>query len=251
MKDYTREFTPGYVFRENDRATQYWIRDGQLRFRHYPMKGADIASFRFYLGAFAKDRKHCYCTSSRLAGGNGPTFRALNFTYATDGQFVWTMGGQVKEADASSFVVCDDGAHDLGQDTLVPYGFGKDKDRVFYYDFDGKPNWVRKADPKTFVSLNDGYFGKDENFVFCGAATLPKATVQHWNKIGGYYSRDDARVYYFNRQIKDADIDSFEIVQPTDPSLHFVQLAKDKNRYYHNDNIVDQFTFEKQLRGEF
>ena len=64
-------------------------------------------------------------------------------------------------------------------------------------------------------------------------------------------SGDDARIYYFNRQIKDADIDSFEIVQPTDPSLHFVQLAKDKNRYYHNDNIVDQFTFEKQLRGEF
>src|SRR4026207_1919260 len=101
MKDYTREFPPGYAFRENDRATQYWIRDGQLRFRHYPMKGADIASFRFYLGAFAKDRKHCYCTSSRLAGGNGPTFRALNFTYATDGQFVWTVGGPVKEGGAA------------------------------------------------------------------------------------------------------------------------------------------------------
>src|SRR6185436_9690370 len=114
-------------------------------------------------------------------------------TYATDGQFVWTMGGRIKEADAQSFVVCDDGVHDLGHGTRVPHGFGKDKDRVFYYDFDGKPNWVRKATPKSFVSLNDGYFGKDEQFVFCGAVTLPKANVEHWSKIAGHYSRDDTR----------------------------------------------------------
>ena len=144
MNDDTLEFTLGNVFRENDPTTQYWLRDGKVLFRHYPVKGADIASFRFYLGAFAKDRKHCYCTSSKLTGGNGATFRALNYTYATDGKFVWALGGRIKEADAESFVVCDDGSYDLGGGTRVPYGFGKDKDRVFYYDYDGKPNWADK-----------------------------------------------------------------------------------------------------------
>ncbi len=216
--DDTREYAPGHVFRKDDETTLYWIRDrdGKVLYRYYPIRGVDIESFRFFLGSFAKDRKNCYCASSKLAGGNGATFRALNFTYATDGQFVWTIGGKIKEADAESFVVCDDGVHYLGVGSRVPsrvpYGFGKDKARVYYYDFNGKPNWVRKADPASFVSLNDAHFGRDDNFVFCGAATIPKAKVQHWRKIGGYYSKDDVRVFYFNREIKDADYESFEVV---------------------------------------
>src|SRR5262249_990817 len=158
-----------------------------------------------------KDRKQCYCTSSRLTGCHAGSFRALNFAYATDGQSVWTMGGRIAEADAQSFVVCDDGVHHLPSGDRVPYGYGKDKARVYYYEFEGKANWVRKASSGSFVSLNDGHFGKDEHFVFCGAATLPRAKVEQWRKIGGFYSKDDARVYYFNRQIKQADYDSFEV----------------------------------------
>ena len=244
--DDIREFIPGRAFREGDDTTLYWIRDDELVYRHYPIRGADVGSFRFYFGSFAKDRKNCYCASSRLTGGNAATFRALNYTYATDGQSVWTMGGRIAGADAESFVVCDDGVHRLGSRTRVPYGYGKDKARVYYYDFDGKPNWVRKASPDSFVSLNDAHFGKDEHFVFCGAATLPRAKVEYWRKIGGFYSKDDSRVYYFNRPIKEADFDSFEIV-PSDR----LQLAKDKHYYYSNDQIVDQTKFEKLLRGEF
>jgi len=61
--------------------------------------------------------------------------------------------------------VCDDGSHDLGNGVHVPHGFGKDATRVFYYDFNGKPNWVRKASPDTFVSHNDGYFGKGRYYL--------------------------------------------------------------------------------------
>src|SRR5262245_40374077 len=88
ISDYTREFTLGTFFREPE-DRKYVLRDGKVYFRgSYLLKGADVPSFRFYLGAFAKDRTHCYCTSSRLAVGNAATFRALNYTYATDGNFV-------------------------------------------------------------------------------------------------------------------------------------------------------------------
>ena len=243
IPDHIREFPPARAFREDDRTTLYWIRGETILYRFYPLKGADIDSFSFYLGSFAKDRKHCYCTSTRLAGGNGATFRALNYTYATDGISVWTMGGKIKEADAESFVVCDDGVHNVGSGSPVPYGFGKDKNRVYYYDFDGKPNWVRKASPASFVSLNDGHYGKDDSFVFCGAATLPKAEVEHWRKIGGYYSKDAARVYYFNRLIRDADYDTFEVVD----TGGFLQMAKDKNRFYDTDRVVSEADFLDQI----
>jgi hypothetical protein len=243
IPDHTREFPPARSFREADRTTLYWIRGDTVLYRHYPLKGADVDSFSFYLGSFGKDHKHCYCTSIRLAGGNGATFRALNYTYATDGTSVWTMGGKIKDADAESFVVCDDGVHYLGSGSQVPYGFGKDKNRVYYYDFDGKPNWVRKASAASFVSLNDGHYGKDDGFVFCGAASLPKARVEHWRKIGGYYSKDDARVYYFNRLIRDADYDTFEVVD----TGGFLQMAKDKNRFYDTDRVVSEAEFLDQI----
>lgn len=244
LPDDTREFTPGHQFRDGDETTQYWIRGKQILYRHSPLKNVHIPSFRFYLGGFAKDQKNCYCTSSRFNGGHGPTFHALNFCYATDGCLVWTMGGKIKNADAESFVVCDDGVHFLSGGGRAPYGFGKDTNRVYYYDYSGKPNWVRKATTESFQSLNDGHFAQDENFVFCGSAILPKARVGSWAKLGGYYSRDDRRVFYFNREISVADYDTFVFV-PSGRS--YVQLAKDKNNFYWNDSVVDAAKFTKML----
>lgn len=243
IPDDTREFIPGDVFDQNDNLTQYWIKDGIILHGGYPIRGAHIPTFRFFLGGFAKDQKHCYCYRSRLKGGNGETFRALNYCYATDGHLVWTIGGKVEGADAETFAVCDDGAESLIGGGRVPNGYGKDKVRVYYYDFDGKPNWVRKATANSFVSLNDACFGKDHQFVFCGAVTIPKAKVDHWKKIGGHYSKDDQRIYYFNREIRDADYDSFEVI----PTVLNVQLAKDKGRFYQNDTRIDSDAFTKLL----
>lgn len=246
LPDDIREFKPGRVFRPRDQRTLYWIRDDTVCFLDYAIRGADVASFRFYLGSFAKDCRNCYCTSSRLSGGNGATFRALNFCYASDGQNVWTMGGRIKDVDANSFVVCDDGYLTLGSDTRVPYGFGKDNSRVYYYDRAGKPKWVRRADPKSFQSLNDGYYGKDDSFVFCRVATLPGAKVEHWHRIGRGYSRDGRNVYCENRRISGADHDSFEVVRTEDG---YPELAKDKNHFYMTDRVVDAAEFEALLAG--
>ena len=246
LPDDTREFKPGYTYRDGDETTLYWIRGKQIMCGGYALSGAHVPSFRFYLGRFGKDHKHGYSGKTRLKGSHGPTFRALNFCYATDGQFVWTMGGKIKDADAESFTVCDDGSHYFTGGGRVPHGYGKDKSRVFYYDYDGKPNWVRKATPDSFQSLNDGHFGKDESSVFCGAATIAKARVEHWEKICGYYSRDDRRVFYFNRTIVEADYDTFEVVCA---GQDYPQLAKDKNQFYWNDDIVDEAKFEELRAG--
>src|SRR5262245_33087791 len=124
IPDDTRELIPGHVFRDGDETTLYWIRAGRVMFRHHPVPGAHVESFRFFRGCFGKDRENCYCTGRRLTGGNGSAFRALNYTYATDGVWVWTMGGKVKDADAETFAVCDDGVNYLPGGLRAPYGFG-------------------------------------------------------------------------------------------------------------------------------
>jgi hypothetical protein len=235
---------PGTKYVDNDKSTTYWIKDGKVYYWIHAVKGADANTFFSYLNGFAADKKHCYYMGHRLADGHGEMFRALNYTYMTDGRYVWTVAGRVKDVDAESFEVCDHGFIILSRETHIPHSYGKDKYRVYYYDFDGITNWVRKADPKTFISLNDGHFGHDENFVFCGRSALPKAVVSQWRKLGGYYSTDGRRMYYFNRIIKDADCVTFEVVQG---KRSCIQLAKDSKHYFHNDSIVSAEAFVSLL----
>jgi hypothetical protein len=232
LADDIREFTPGTDYRKSDPATRYWICGTQVFWRHLAVAGAEPETFRFYLGDFAKDRRRCYCCTSVLRGANPTAFRALNYTYAADNQFVWTKGGKIKDAEARSFVACDDGYIELGLGLRAPYGFGKDNERVYYYDFDGKANWVRKASSDSFVSLNDGYFGKDANFAFFGRAMISKANVECWEKVDGYYSKDDKRVYYRNCILRDADPNTFVFLDPKE------QLARDKRHLYRRHEIV-------------
>lgn len=236
LPDHIQEFAPARAFREDDPTTNYWIRNGRILFRGYEIKGADVETFWFYLGNFAKDHKHCYCTSTRLVGGSGATFRALNYAYATDGTWVWTMGGKIADADAASFDVCDDGVCRLESGSMIPSGFAKDKDRIYHENFHGKAMWVRKASPASFVSLNDGIYGKDERFVFYGAVTLPKANVAQWCLLGNNYSRDNARVYYCNDPIPEADAGTFELI---DNARNYA-LAKDRYRYYKNGRVASE-----------
>ena len=238
----TVELTPIHFYRflKHDEETQYDIKDGVLRWRRKPVKGAQIESFRFYRNGFAKDRNHCYHLGRRLAGGNGSTFRSLNFCYVTDGVFVWTVGGKVKDADASTFAVCDDGFQDVGGGVRSAKGYAKDRNRVYYFSGYGKPNWIRKASPDSFVSLNLGYYGKDANHVFYERFTIARADVASWRMIGSDYSCDRKRVYYSGREIAGADSDSFEVV-PT--RWGYTRLVRDRNRYYalHTPIQADRF----------
>ncbi len=240
----TRERRPGHVFRPRDPTTQYWVRDGRIYYRDYPLHGADVATFRFFLGGFGKDCKHGYRASSRIRGSDGPSFLALNLAYATDGTGVWTMDSAVKDADASTFVVCDDGYRMLTKDHRSPSGFAKDAARVYHYDHQGKPRWVRKADPASFVSLNDGTYGRDDSHIFCRAIVVLGADTATWRLLESDYSADHRRVYYDGRRLSGADAESFEIVCDDDRGL---RLAKDRQQYYWTGRIVDEADFLKLL----
>jgi DKNYY family len=234
---------PASQFVESDPRTQYWIRDGRIYFGGSPVRQADAASFRFYLGGFAVDAGNCYCNGCRLTGADPTSFRALNYAYYKDDHHVWTVFGEVKRADASSFVVVDDGA--IGSyGNWCAFGFGKDTNGVYYIGVHGYMGWLSGVDPNSFVSCGDGHFGFDAVYVYAGNKKLPKARPTSWTRIGGLYSRDENRIYYLNRLIRDADPGSFWVTP--EPDRHG-QLARDRTRYYFNGTEIEPDEFAAHL----
>ena len=251
------------AFNAHDENALYWTDGKKVYFRGYEIKGADIESFEQFPGAWAKDKNHCYLTSTRLQNSDPTTFEVLNFSYAKDKHNAWTMGGRIPDADVETFEVCDSGRKSLGfsikklqngqkikYETIVPYGFAKDKNNVYYYDYQGKTNIVKKAISSSFQSLGDGYFGYDEKSVFCGRSAIPKAKPVSWKKLREeyYYSKYENRIYYFNRLIKDADAETFEVIVVPVVVGTPRQYAKDKNVGYWNDNIISFEELEKNVR---
>ena len=53
----------------------------------------------------------------------------------------------------------------------VPYGYAKDSKAVYYENFVGKIKVLKKADPVTFVSNDDGYFGWDAKHFYIQTLT--------------------------------------------------------------------------------
>ena len=62
------------------------------------------------------------------------------------------------------------------------------------------------------------------------------------------YSRDARRVYYLNREIKGADRDSFAVCTPLDAPPLADHLARDKDHFYQNDEIMEETQWLEQLR---
>lgn len=252
-------------FVEYEEDARYWTDGSKVYFRHYEIKNADIESFEWFRGSWAKDKKHCYSASTRIPYADPATFDVLNYTFAKDKSNVWTMGGCIKEVDCDSFEVCDSGMYSLGKqverlsetqviwyELFVPYGYGKDKNNVYYYNYEGKPKVVKKAIPTSFCSLGDGDFGRDEKSVLCGYSVIPKANPATWEKMQDnyYYSKDGNRIYYLNRLISNADMETFEIVVIPYLMDKPAQYAKDKNVGYFNDTPISHEELAMRVQND-
>jgi hypothetical protein len=130
-----------------------------------------------------------------LENANRETFEVLNRTFAKDEFIAWKKGRKIEKTDAKSFEICDDGY------SVFPLGFCKDKNNVFYFDeYEEKINIVKNALPKTFISLNDGYFRFDEKAVFYKIKELNEASPKTWKIIkNGYLYSKGKFIYYGNR----------------------------------------------------
>ena len=79
------------------------------------------------------------------------------------------------------------------------------------------------------------------------ADVYKRQELTSWELLGHWYSRDARRVYYLNREIKGADRDSFTVCTPVDAALLVDHLARDKDHFYQNDEIMEETLWLEQL----
>jgi len=187
----------------------YWTDGKNVNFLYTKIEGADLDSFLQYAGPWATDKNYCYWTSLRLEDADRETFNALNSTFAKDKFNVWRDDGKkLKGLDAGSFEIFGD------KYSVTPCGFCKDKNHVYHY-LSLIIEIVKNARPETFIPLNRE-FGHDGNNVF-------------WHE----------------KRIKKADIETFEVMKGVDINNEMIPYAKDKNKYYFCNKIVSKDEFEK------
>jgi hypothetical protein len=227
------------------RRAGYWVENGSVVYAGYSVRGTDPSTFVCVgVGPFAKDDRNCYCAGIRIKQMDAASFHALNFTFVSDGAMVWCLGGQVGGADASSFLVCDDGRYSVDASTVVPHSYGKDDHAVFYYNFDGKAHVVRGAEAASFSSMGDGLFGADANSVFFDGVRIKAAERSSWRQVGGLYSADGIRVFYGNRILEGADLATFRFV-PSRAGLP--RWAVDCHRRYDYGAALDSSEYSEEV----
>jgi hypothetical protein len=188
----------------------YWNDGKNVNFLYSKIEGADVDSFLQYAGPWATDKNYCYWTYLRLQNADRETFTVLNRTFAKDKFNLWRDDGKkMKGLDAESFKIFGD------EYSVTPCGFCKDKNHVYYYFSLMEIKIVRNALPETFISLNRE-FGHDGNNVF-------------WHE----------------KRIKKADIETFEVIKGVDINNEMIPYAKDKNKYYFCNKTISKNEFEK------
>jgi hypothetical protein len=216
--------------------------DGSRIFwRHYPVVGADPASFEALNDTWSRDATRVYRQHKRLDADRA-TFVALSRIVAKDKDHVFELEGVVKAADPATFEVLR--PLQEAEDESLCREYFRDREHVFHKVMTiGKVSLVKNADPRTFRALGHG-FGSDSDAVFHELYRLPQCDPSSWRRLGLDYSRDDKRVYLFNRKIEHADPVTF---QPL-PGALTGAWARDANRFYKAGTAADPAAYWDELR---
>ena len=99
---------------------------------------------------------------------------------------------------------------------------------------------IKGAEVSSFHSLGDTYFARDDKRIYAYGKQLPKVDLTSWELLSHWYSCDARRVYYLNREIKGADWDSFAVCTPPEAPPLADHLARDKEHFYQNDEMIEE-----------
>ena len=138
-------------------------------------------------------------------------------------------------------------------EVLNEYSFSKDKEHIWYQQFDDIGQNImlvhlESADPQTFKVLSPWY-AKDQYNVYSSldysASLIFEADPQTFVTINEYYGKDKNEVYFYGSKIAGANSETF--VGLAIPETKHVQYAKDVNYVYYRKGIIakaDIVTFE-------
>ena len=225
---------------------EFFLQDGAVYFsglyENGLLKGVapkDFCCWRYW----GKSSTACFLGGIRLRGADPASFRVLNYAYAMDKTAVYTTSGRIPGVELAAFQVLDNGQNDSG----APQGYAKDSRQVYFHNGDGKVKIIKGAEVSSFRSLGDTYFARDEKRIYAYGKQLSKADLTSWELLSHWYSRDTKRVYYLNRVIKGADRASFTVCTPLNAPPLADHLARDKDHFYQNDEMIEESLWLERL----
>ena len=134
--------------------------------------------------------------------------------------------------------------------TQISSGYAKDKYQVYCYDHTGKVKILKGADPKTFVSCNNGKFAKDSRYIYYYFHQIKKQIPKHgnywiWKKVILVMQsmRSDLKLVW-----KNTDIATLSIYEFTDKEGYTTKFLKDKNGLFDLDGTrITEDKLKKRL----
>lgn len=211
----------------------------------YPKKileEADPETFKFINYTYAKDKTNVYnFLYSRIVKKADPeTFKNINVLYSKDRYRVFYDDVEIEGADPESFEIMEDGIIESPWNVeaeiseVMKDKYSRDKNKVYLR---GKP--LEGVDSGACEIIHP-YYVRDAKSVyfthslsFSGNGIIQDADSESFKVLGEKYGKDKNNVYWERSVIKEADVNSFEVVSDE------YKYAKDKNNVYQGDFILD------------
>jgi hypothetical protein len=205
----------GTGYREKDGSFIYVTWNESSGRQAHAIQGIDPDSFQVLnKRGYAKDKMTAYFRWKRIAGSEPQSFSALSEIYAKDAYRVYYEDEIVPTADPATWV-------------LMEVEWAKDKKDVFLQNMP-----IAACDPASFEFLSNDW-QRDSKCVYKRGGKLSGADPKSFVVINYWYGKDKQNVYHNNRKIiEGADPFTFKLASCD-------VCAKDKNRCYKYDRVVD------------
>jgi hypothetical protein len=178
---------------------------------------------RFY----GKDDQHVYFGTSIIEGADPDTFSFFTWEYYTkDANHVYVNGKILEGADPNTFEFL------VANGAPIRYDGGSGPTKYYGQDENSKYLNEIRFDKLTFVDMGGGYV-KDKDKVYFFNREIEEADPATFECVtSGIYFKDKNHVYYETAILKDADPSTFKNIGIESP------YAYDQNYYYKNDTII-------------
>jgi len=172
---------------------------------------------------WAKDKNNVYLRGGKLDFLNPQNFVVLTDLFGKDNKTVACDYKPITEANAATFKV-----KEFVDQTGKKVVLGVDKSAA-YKCYDGVYTYMPVDSIESLELLYDIFY-KDMNHVYWWGGELP-LNVNQLKLLDGRYIADDKQVFYADRLVIGADVNSFQVISE--------RRAKDKNHNYHSAKKVE------------
>lgn len=242
---------------------------------------ADIASFEYLTGSFAKDATQAFFEEKPIIWSDAKTFSVASIkdpwkkntlgessNFSQDKKFLYhenkKVGIRFSYSDIVSkncvlqkwkqilcfWILKEQGYAFTGNTVVYKEGYFSDTQHLMYAsDYDVK---TLSTEIKNITYIGSGYLSDTKN-VYKNGKMLSGINPQNIQVISQFYLKNDEKVYFFEREVVGADPKTFEVFEWEEYGALSLLYAKDATHIYKNGAILvwvspETFDMNKEMQ---